>query len=110
MVGTPFYAVGLGIYDLLAGGLSFGRTKHISKNEILNRLPGINPKGLHGGVVYHDGQFDDARLAINLAQTCVEQGATLLNYFRVTGLEKERIGKSNRRYGDGYGNRYFLSA
>jgi glycerol-3-phosphate dehydrogenase len=88
-----FYSVGLGIYDLLAGKLSFGRTKHISKNELLNRLQGINPQGLYGGVVYHDGQFDDARLAVNLAQTCLEQGATVLNYFRVTGLTKNDQGK-----------------
>jgi len=39
-------------------------------------------------VVYHDGQFDDSRLAVNLAQTCLEQGATVLNYFRVTALIK----------------------
>ena len=83
-----FYTIGLGIYDLLAGKLSFGRTKHISKKQILTDLPGINPKGLYGGVVYHDGQFDDSRLAVNLAQTCLEQGATVLNYFRVTGLTK----------------------
>src|SRR5579872_1706406 len=83
-----FYGVGLAIYDLLSGKLSFGKTKHLSKKETLNRLPGINPKGLYGGVVYHDGQFDDARLAVNLAQTCLEQGATVLNYFRVTGLIK----------------------
>lgn len=83
-----FYTIGLGIYDLLAGKLSFGRTRHISKKQILADLPGLNPKGLHGGVVYHDGQFDDSRLAVNLAQTCLEQGATVLNYFRVTGLLK----------------------
>jgi glycerol-3-phosphate dehydrogenase len=83
-----FYTIGLGVYDLLAGKLSLGRTKHISKKQILTDLPGINPKGLHGGVVYHDGQFDDSRLAINLAQTCLEQGATVLNYFRVAGLIK----------------------
>jgi glycerol-3-phosphate dehydrogenase len=88
-----FYAIGLGIYDLLAGKLSFGRTKHISKNELLTRLPGIEPKGLYGGVVYKDGQFDDSRLAVNLAQTCLEQGATVLNYFRVTGLLKNDLGK-----------------
>ncbi len=83
-----FYTIGLGIYDLLAGKLSFGRTKHISKKKVVNKLPGINPKGLYGGVVYHDGQFDDSRLAINLAQTCLEHGATVLNYFKVTGLLK----------------------
>ncbi|MDB5150834.1 MAG: FAD-dependent oxidoreductase, partial [Mucilaginibacter sp.] len=83
-----FYTVGLSIYDLLAGKLSFGRAQHISKKETLKRLPGIQEKGLHGGVVYHDGQFDDSRLAINLAQTAIEQSATLLNYFKVTGLVK----------------------
>jgi glycerol-3-phosphate dehydrogenase len=37
-------------------------------------------------VVYYDGQFDDSRLLINLVQTAAEQGATLLNYVRVTGF------------------------
>jgi glycerol-3-phosphate dehydrogenase len=84
-----FYTIGLTIYDLLAGKLGFGRAKHISKKETLARLPGIEDKGLNGGVVYHDGQFDDSRLAINLAQTALEQGATVLNYFKVTGLIKD---------------------
>jgi len=85
----PFYTIGLTVYDLLAGKLSFGRSKHISKKETIRRLPGIQQKNLYGGVVYHDGQFDDSRLAVNLAQTCLEQGATVLNYFQVTGLLKE---------------------
>lgn len=89
-----FYIIGLTFYDLLAGKLSFGRSKHISKKETIARLPGIQKKGLYGGVVYHDGQFDDSRLAINLAQTCLEQGATVLNYFKVTDLLKEN-GKIN---------------
>ncbi|WP_184548011.1 glycerol-3-phosphate dehydrogenase/oxidase [Mucilaginibacter sp. FT3.2] len=88
-----FYTVGLTIYDLLAGKLGFGRAKHISKKETMNRLPGIEDKGLHGGVVYHDGQFDDSRLAVNLAQTALEQGATVLNYFKVTGLIKNSSDK-----------------
>src|SRR5476651_494479 len=83
-----FYTIGLTLYDLLAGKLGFGRSKHISKKETISRLPGIEDKGLHGGVVYHDGQFDDSRLAINLAQTAIEQGATVLNYFKVIGLVK----------------------
>jgi glycerol-3-phosphate dehydrogenase len=84
-----FYTIGLTIYDLLAGKLSFGRSKHISKKGTVSRLPGIRQKNLHGGVVYYDGQFDDSRLAINLAQTCLEQGATVLNYFRVENLLKK---------------------
>lgn len=86
--GGAFYTIGLTLYDLLAGKLGFGRAKHISKKEVINKLPTINPKGLWGGVVYHDGQFDDSRLAINLAQTSLEQGATILNYFKVVSLIK----------------------
>ena len=37
--------------------------------------------GLKGGVIYHDGQFDDARIHISLAQTAENHGATLINYF-----------------------------
>jgi glycerol-3-phosphate dehydrogenase len=59
----------------------------------VRRLPGLKEKGLYGGVVYHDGQFDDSRLAINLAQTAVEQGATVLNYIKVTKLIKTGSGK-----------------
>lgn len=83
-----FYSFGLGIYDLLAGKLSLGKTKHISRQKLLQALPGINAERLYGGVSYHDGQFDDSRLAVNLAQTGLELGATILNYFKVTGLEK----------------------
>ena len=86
--GGAFYTIGLTMYDLLAGKLGFGRAKHISKKEVINKLPTINQKGLRGGVVYHDGQFDDSRLAVNLAQTALEQGATVLNYFRVVSLIK----------------------
>jgi glycerol-3-phosphate dehydrogenase len=89
---AAFYTIGLGIYDLLAGKLSFGRSKFISREETLNRLRGVRPKNLYGGVLYHDGQFDDARLAVNLAQTALEQGAAVLNYFKVIQLLK-RDGK-----------------
>lgn len=87
--GGAFYAIGLTIYDLLAGKLGFGRAKYISKKEVIRRIPTIQPKSLYSGVVYHDGQFDDSRLAVNLAQTSLEQGATVLNYFRVVSLLKD---------------------
>ncbi|NSL86401.1 glycerol-3-phosphate dehydrogenase/oxidase [Chitinophaga sp. Mgbs1] len=89
----PFYTIGLKIYDLLSGRLSLGSSSHISKKEVLSRLPNIQPKGLKGGIVYHDGQFDDARLAINMAQTAAENGAVLLNYFKVNGLLKQADGR-----------------
>ncbi|NLR68248.1 glycerol-3-phosphate dehydrogenase/oxidase [Chitinophaga varians] len=85
----PFYTIGLKVYDLLSGRLSLGKSKHIGKNEVTQRLPNIQAEGLKGGIVYHDGQFDDARLAVNIAQTAAENGAVLLNYCKVDGLLKE---------------------
>ncbi|TGE07975.1 glycerol-3-phosphate dehydrogenase/oxidase [Hymenobacter fodinae] len=91
--GGPFYTIGLKLYDLLAGELSLGTSVHLSKDETVHRLGNIKPMGLRGGVLYHDGQFDDARLAINLAQTAIKQGAVLLNHFGVHGLLKDALGQ-----------------
>src|SRR5690349_3026542 len=85
---APFYGLGLKIYNVLAGKYGFGSSEILTREETLERLPTIKPDGLRGGVVYYDGQFDDTRLLINLAQTAVDHGATLLNYAPVTGLIK----------------------
>lgn len=86
----PFYGIGLKLYDALAGKYGFGPSKMLSKKDTLQRIPTIETKGLRGGVIYHDGQFDDARLAINMAETAGEQGATMLNYMQVNSLIKDR--------------------
>lgn len=78
-----FYGTGLTLYDLLAGRSSFGRSTLLSRRATLDRLPTVNSDGLRGGILYHDGQFDDARLLINLLQTADEHGAALVNYARV---------------------------
>lgn len=86
------YTIGLKLYDRIAGKLRLGPSVFISKKETLEKLPGIKPEGLKGGVEYHDGQFDDSRLAINLAQTIWENGGVALNYVKVTGLLKNENG------------------
>ncbi|MBI5382966.1 MAG: glycerol-3-phosphate dehydrogenase/oxidase [Opitutae bacterium] len=88
--GGPYYAFGMTLYDLLAGRWSFGRSKLLSKAQTVEHLPTVETKGLSSGVMYYDGQFDDSRLAINLAQTAVEKGAVLANYCACVGLIKER--------------------
>ena len=88
----PFYTLGMKVYDAMAGNLGLGPSQHISKEEALAAIPNLNADDLLGGVVYHDGQFDDARLAIHLAMTAADHGATLLNYARVTGIQKDRTG------------------
>lgn len=88
-----FYFTGLTLYDMLAGKLSLGSARYWGKEKTILAHPSINRKGLRGGVIYHDGQFDDARLAINVAQTAAENGACLLNYAKVTSLIKNSNGK-----------------
>ncbi len=85
---APFYGIGMRLYDVLAGRHGFGKSRNLSKEKTIERLPTIETKGLRGGVIYYDGQFDDARLAINLARTAIDQGAALLNYVAAVRLLK----------------------
>jgi glycerol-3-phosphate dehydrogenase len=92
---APFYGIGLKLYDMLAGRYGFGASKLLSKEETLERLPALEPEELRGGVVYYDGQFDDARLLIHLAMTAADHGAVLLNYCPATGLTRDDDGYIN---------------
>ncbi len=92
---APFYGIGLKLYDLLAGKYGFGASKLLSRQETLERLPGLEPEGLLGGVVYYDGQFDDARLLIHLAMTAADHGAALVNYCPATGFLRDADGYVN---------------
>lgn len=87
------FLIGLKLYDWLAGRLRIGKSTLLSKKEVINKLPKVNQKNLIGGIQYFDGQFDDARLALNLGQTACEHGATILNYAEVTGILKNGEGK-----------------
>ncbi len=87
------YTVGLKFYDLLSGTLSLGKSYFIGKDKTLKRIPLLRRESLLGGVVYHDGQFDDARLAVSLAHSSVDNGGTVLNYFKVNDLLKDQKGR-----------------
>ena len=83
----PYYGIGLTLYSLL----SASKSRHLTRGEVLERLPTIQPRGLRGGIEYADGQFDDARLAIALARTAVEHGAVIANYLPVTAVRKQQV-------------------
>jgi glycerol-3-phosphate dehydrogenase len=89
---APFYGIGLKVYGLLASKYSFGKSKILSREETMERLPNIETEGLRGGVVYHDGQFDDTRLLTHLAMTAADHGAVLLNYAPVVELRRDADG------------------
>jgi glycerol-3-phosphate dehydrogenase len=106
----PFYGIGLKLYDLLAGKEGFGDSKILSKEKTLSQIPTIETEGLKGGVIYYDGQFDDARLIINMVQTASEQGAILLNYFSVTGFtRKDSVVSGVRAQDEESGVEYLLN-
>ena len=92
---APFYGIGMKVYDMLAGRYGFGRSRRLSREEVLEHIPTLEQEGLRGGVLYFDGQFDDARLLIDLARTADEQGAVLVNYARVVGLTHDADGFVN---------------
>jgi glycerol-3-phosphate dehydrogenase len=89
---APFYGIGMKVYDALAGRYGFGKSRLLSSEETVERIPTIATEGLRGGVQYYDGQFDDARMLINMAQTAAEQGGHLLNYCRVEALLQDEDG------------------
>ncbi|MEZ5428282.1 MAG: glycerol-3-phosphate dehydrogenase/oxidase [Pyrinomonadaceae bacterium] len=88
-----YYGVGLKVYNLLSGRYSFGRSRILSGKETIEKLPNVKRERLRGGVLYFDGQFDDARLLIDLVRTAAEKGAALLNYARVFELLKNGNGR-----------------
>lgn len=91
----PYYGIGLKIYDLLAGRCRFGRSKILSQARTIERAPALTRNGLRGSVLYHDGQFDDARLLITLMMTAADLGAVVLNYASVIDLAKDQNGFVN---------------
>jgi glycerol-3-phosphate dehydrogenase len=92
---TPFYGIGMKVYDVLAGKYGFGKSRILSREETLERLPTLRQEDLRGGVIYHDGQFDDARLLIDLMKTAADHGAAVVNYMPVVELTKDGDGFIN---------------
>lgn len=89
---APYYTIGLKVYDMMSGKYGFGDSEHINKKQAIEKLPNLAKDELSSGVIYYDGRFDDARMAITLAQTVNDKGGVVLNYMRVTGLKKNKSG------------------
>ena len=92
---VAYYAAGLTAYDLLAGKTDFPRSRVVGAERARALIPALAPERLRGGVVYHDGQFDDARLALTLARTAADHGAAVANYVRATGFLRDAGGRVN---------------
>ena len=86
---VPYVFSGLKLYDLLSGNQNIGHSRLLSRKEALRRFPTLKAEGLKAGVLYFDGQFHDARMALTLALTAEQHGATIINHVTVSGLSKE---------------------
>ena len=88
-IDVPYVFSGLKLYDFLSGKRHIGHSRLLSRKEALRRFPTLKADGLKAGVLYYDGQFHDARMALSLALTAEQHGATIINHVAVTGLIKE---------------------
>ncbi len=79
----PYYGIGLKLYDRLAGTLGLSPSSVLSADETLRRIPTLRSEGLRKGIAYYDSQFDDSRLAVNLAQTVHDHGGSAINYMKL---------------------------
>ena len=89
LIGVPYYLTGLKMYDILAGGANLAPSRYLGARKARERFPMLRQEGLRGGVLYYDGQFDDARMNVTLALTAIAEGAAVANYASVTELLKE---------------------
>ena len=84
----PFYGIGLKLYDALAGKQNLAPSRRLDRDATIAAIPNVEREDLLGGTIYHDAQFDDARMAISLARTADDHGAVVLNGMEVTALIK----------------------
>ena len=90
-----YFTIGLSLYDRFATNDTLPKSKWLTKQEVLDKIPTLDRKKLHSGVLYYDGQLDDARYCLALAQSASENGAAVANYVEVMGFEKDINGKLN---------------
>ena len=86
---VPYFLTGLKMYDWLAGKSNLSPSRFVDAKEALERFPMLKAEGLRGGVIYYDGQFDDARMNVAIALTAADEGAVVLNHAEVVELRKE---------------------
>ena len=87
-------AIGFGVflYDLLALFRNHG-SRVLSTVTTMREESRLEPKGLKGGVVYHDVVMDDARLGLENVHSAVYHGAVTANYIAVKKFDHDTNGK-----------------
>ncbi|HEV7379729.1 MAG TPA: FAD-dependent oxidoreductase, partial [Dyadobacter sp.] len=88
-----YFTIGLKMYDSFASDDTLPKSRWLKKSELLKDVPTLNRNNIHSAVLYYDGQLDDARYCLALAQSAAEAGAVVANYIEVKGFDKSEQGK-----------------
>ncbi|XP_063529469.1 glycerol-3-phosphate dehydrogenase, mitochondrial isoform X2 [Cydia strobilella] len=97
---VPYYWFGIKMYDVVAGDRNVKNSYYLSKKNTLELFPMLKSDNLCGGIVYYDGQQDDARMNLAIALTAARHGATIANHVSVTKLHKTEGKLSGARVKD----------
>ena len=85
--GPGMVRLGMIGYDVLSFDKSVPNHKMLSRDEALERYPGLNPEGLLAAATYYDGQVEYAeRIAVENAISAREHGATVVTHAEVRQL------------------------
>jgi glycerol-3-phosphate dehydrogenase len=85
--GPGMVRLGMIGYDVLSFDKSVPNHRMLSREQALERYPGLNPEGLLGAATYYDGQVEYAeRIAVENAISAREHGATVVTHAEVRQL------------------------
>jgi len=70
-------AVGMKLYDLLAGKSRLPKSESLTREQVVALAPTLKTDDLLGGFRYHDGQMDDRRLGLWVAEQCRQAGVVI---------------------------------
>jgi glycerol-3-phosphate dehydrogenase len=87
---VPYFWVGIKAYDMIAGRQLVKSSYYVSKSKALEEFPMLKDDRLCGGIVYYDGQHNDARMNLAIALTAAREGATVTNHVEAIGIIKEQ--------------------
>ncbi len=99
MKGKEILGTGMWLYDLFTADRNLGIedpkrkipvSKFISRQDALDKFPGLNKDGLTGAAIFNDAQmYNPPRLALSYLRSAVEHGAVAANYCEATGFTKK---------------------
>lgn len=87
-----YFTIGLTIYGWFASGKdTLPGSRWLGRAALGRLMPHLSER-VHSGILYYDGQLDDARYALAVAQTAARAGAALANHTTITGFEYDAAG------------------